>query len=373
MYRNGQRVVVAMMDGLDMEYVEKTDMPNLRQMRKEGFFKEVSGVFPSVTNVNNVSIACGAWPVEHGITANSYYDEAAGIPVYMNAAELIRAPTIFARAADRGLKSALLTSKRKTLELFHRHTAVGIAAEELTAEQRRFYGAAPHIYSREINYWLWEVAVALLKHRPDIALLYVHITDYPMHAWGPEAPESQVHLETLDQLLGDARQVAPDTAFLITADHGMNYKKRCWDLNRVLTEAGLPPKFVLSPERDYYVKHHRNFTGCAWIWLQRRRDWDATVQVLETLPGVEEILSRTETAERFRLLPEHIGDITVCGDIDTMFGEMDTAYEELPAAYRAHGSLHEMRLPLILWNQEGGRPNEEEFNFNLDLTRGLYR
>jgi phosphonoacetate hydrolase len=372
MFSPGQRVVVAMMDGLDMEYMEKTDMPNLWRMCSEGFFKEVSGVFPSVTNVNNVSIACGAWPVDHGITANSYYDEASGEPVYMNAADLIQHPTIFKRAADRSLKSALLTCKRKTLELFHQDVAIGVAAEDLSPEQEMIFGKAPGIYSREINYWLWEVAVNLLQSRPDISLLYVHITDYPMHAWGPDDPESKAHLMTLDQLLGQARQAAPDAAFLITADHGMNYKRRCWDLKRVLDQAEVSPKFVLSPERDYYIKHHRNFTGCSWVWLHDASQREAACQVMSELDGVEAIIGRQETARRYHLVPERIGDLTVLGDIDTMFGEMDTTYEDLPSDYRAHGSLYEMRLPLIVWNHGGLLPSEETFNYNLDLTRGLY-
>lgn len=368
----GKRVVVAMMDGLDMAYVEQTDMPNFKEMAAEGFFKQVSGVFPSVTNVNNVSIACGAWPDEHGIVANSYFDEASGQPAYMNAAELIRVPTIFKRAADRGIKSALLTSKKKTLELFHKDVHIGVAAEQASPTYVEKYGPPPDIYSREINYWLWTVAVDLLKNQPEIGLIYVHITDYPMHAWGPEQPESQEHLQTLDQFLGEARKAAPDAAFLITADHGMNGKTRCYDLDRVLTEAGLPPRFVLSPERDYYIVHHRNFTGCSWIWLQRPALFNPTVQHLKGIDGIEKIMSRKEAAERFRLVPELIGDIIVTGDRQTMFGEMDSAYEDLPSTYRAHGSLYEMRLPLVIYNHGNSLLPASEFKVNLDLTRFLY-
>lgn len=38
-----------------------------------GFSKTVRGVMPSVTNVANASIACGAWPAEHGIRGNSFW------------------------------------------------------------------------------------------------------------------------------------------------------------------------------------------------------------------------------------------------------------------------------------------------------------
>jgi phosphonoacetate hydrolase len=291
----------------------------------------------------------------------------------MNGAELIRCPTLFARAREKGVKAALLTSKKKTLELFHKDVEIGIAAEAPTQKQIERYGRPADIYSREINYWLWQVAIDILEERPDITVLYVHITDYPMHAWGPEQPESKEHLETLDRLLAQALETAPDAAFLATADHGMNYKKRCWDLNKVLAEQGVPPRFVLSPERDYYIVHHRNFTGCSWIWLNHPDDADQTRLILKQLTGVEEVLSREEAVARFHLTPEHIGDLVVCGDQDTMFGEMDVPHESLPESYRAHGSLYEMRLPLLIWNQKGELPSADNFTHNLDLTRFLYR
>lgn len=367
-----QRIVIGMMDGLDMEYLEKIKMKNFTQMAIDGFFKQVEGVFPSVTNVNNVSIACGAWPSEHGISANSYFDRTTGKPEYMNAAELIRCPTIFKRAKDKGIKSALLTSKKKTLELFHEDVEIGIAAEAPSAYMVSKYGKPADIYSKEINYWLWQVAIDILRNRPDIGLLYVHITDYPMHAWGPEDENSRDHLENLDNLISEAFTVAPDAAFFATADHGMNFKKRCWDLKRVLDYKQLSPLFVLSPERDYYIVHHRNFTGCSWVWLKSSDLAPQTIEELKQLEGVEEVLSREEAVTRFNLVPEHIGDLVVLGDRDTMFGEMDLAYEELPATYRAHGSLYEMRLPLLIWNYKGELPPEDQFNVNLDLTRHLF-
>lgn len=367
-----QRLIIGMMDGLDMEYLEHIKMTNFSKMAKEGFFKQVGGVFPSVTNVNNVSIACGAWPKEHGISANSYYNKITSQPEYMNSAELIRHPTIFKRAKERGIKSALLTSKKKTLELFHKDVEIGIAAEAPSDEVIAKFGQPADIYSKEINYWLWQVAHQILVEQPDIELLYVHITDYPMHAWGPAEQDSREHLEILDDLIGKAIEAAPDAAFLATADHGMNYKKRCWDLKRVLEDQGVVPRFVLSPERDYYIVHHRNFTGCSWVWLERSEDADKAIAILQNLQGVEDILSREEAVQRFNLVPDHIGDLIVLGDRETMFGEMDNSYEDLPETYRAHGSLYEMRLPLLIWNFKGSLPPEEEFGFNLDLTRHLF-
>jgi phosphonoacetate hydrolase len=369
-----QRIVIGMIDGLGLPIYRASRMPALNRMERDGnLFRAVRGVFPSVTNVNNVSIACGSWPAEHGVTANSYYDPGSGQAVYMNDARLIRVKTVFQRAAEWGISSALLTSKRKTAELFRQGTAICLAAEDADPAFAARYGAPPQIYSREINYWLWDVAVDLLKTRPEIGLLYVHTTDYPMHAWKENSAESLEHLDELDRRIGQAAAAAPDAAFLITADHGMNNKRRCHDLARVCAAAGLPARFVLSPERDYYVVHHRNFTGCSWVWLGREEDRGAVRSLIAALPGVERVMDAADAAREFRTDAGRVGDLVVFGDRDTMFGELETPCEDLPNTYRAHGSMHEMELPLFVHNYRLPLPPADYFRHNLDLTRFLFR
>lgn len=371
--RNPQRIVVAMIDGFGLDYLAESPMPHLRRMADGGLFRPVSAVFPSITNVNNVSIACGAWPSEHGITGNSYFDPATGRAEYMNAGDMIRRETVFRRAARHGVRSALLTSKRKTVELFGSDATVAVAAEAPPEELVARHGPPGDIYSREINDWLWRVAVDWLRNRPDLGLLYVHTTDYPMHRWAPDEAESKEHLLGLDHRLAEATEAAPDAAFYLTADHGMNAKTHCWDLARVCDEAGLPVRFVLSPERDYYVKHHRNFTGCAWIWLRSSAELDRVERLIGKLDGVEEVIGGEEAARRFHLVPERLGDLVVLGDRDTMFGDMDRPHEILETDYRAHGSLHEMAIPLVVWNARGELPPPSTPETNKDLLRHLYR
>jgi phosphonoacetate hydrolase len=371
--RGDQRVVIAMIDGFGPDYLEASEMPVLKGLMARGLSKTVRGVMPSVTNVNNASIACGVWPEVHGITGNSFFDESKGEAEYMENADYLRSPTIFQRAGSRGVKSALLTSKKKTLALLSRGTEITIAAEAPTAEQVGRYGQAPPIYSREINYWLWEAAVDLLKNRPDIRLLYVHTTDYPMHTWPPSAPESKEHLAKLDALIGRAVAAAPDAALLITADHGLNAKTRCWDLARACKNRGLEVRFALSAERDRYVKHHRNTGGIAWVWLKSPSDAPRAIEIIRGLRGVEAVLTREEAARRFHLMPERIGEVVVLGDKETVFGEQETDLEPLPPTLRTHGSLHETEVPVIIYNASGTLPPADRLQYNFDMTRDLYR
>jgi phosphonoacetate hydrolase len=371
--RGDQRVVIVMIDGFGKDYLEASEMPNLKRMMARGFAKTVRGVMPSVTNVNNASIACGVWPEEHGITGNSFFDEAKGAAEYMENSAYLRSPTVFESASRRGVKSALLTAKKKTVALLSRGTTIAIAAEAPSADEVSRYGPAPAIYSREINYWLWEAAVDLLRNRPEIHLLYVHTTDYPMHTWAPSAPESREHLSKIDELIGRAAAAAPDAAFLITADHGMNAKIRCWDLARACKNRGLELRFALSAERDKYVKHHRTFGGTGWVWLNSPRDAARATEIIRSLQGVESVLTREEAARRFHLMPGRIGELVVLGDRDTVFGEMETELESLPPSFRTHGSLHETEIPLIIYNASGTLPPADQLRYNFDMTRNLFR
>ena len=369
--RTSQRVVVVMVDGLSVGYLEKSAMPVLARWQQAGIFRHVKGTMPSVTNTNNASICCGVWPDHHGITGNSYFDQRTGREAYMETADLLLAPTMFERAKTQGVKSALLSSKKKTTTLLPAGADLVLAAEAPSAGWTKRLGPAPDIYSREINYWLLTAAIDLLKGRRDLGCLYIHTTDYPMHTWPPEAGESKEHLARLDELLGEAAAAAPDAAFLLTADHGMNHKSRVWDLEKACGSRRAPIRIAISVEQDKYLRHHRGFGGVSWVYCKTQRDIDRVARVISGLEGVEVVLTRSEAVKRYHLMASRIGDLVVLGDKNTVFGELDTEQEVLPPEYRSHGSLYEMDVPLIIHNAET-KLRGEEFRYNRDLATWVY-
>src|SRR5258708_39207385 len=82
---------------------------------------------------------------------------------------LFRSPTVFERAAPHGLKSALLTAKKKTQSLLRTGATIRLAAEApQNAEGSDIdwvgrLGPAPDIYSLEINHWLFRAAQIVLN------------------------------------------------------------------------------------------------------------------------------------------------------------------------------------------------------------------
>jgi phosphonoacetate hydrolase len=371
--RREQRVVILMCDGLGLDYIAASAMPTLERWKRDGIYAPVRALMPSVTNANNTAICCGAPPSVTGITGNSYYDPETGREAYMDRADLVLAPTLFEHAARRGVRSALLSSKKKTIGLLHRGAELAVTAEEAPADFVARYGAPPPIYSAEINHWLLTVAVDLLRRRPELGCLYVHTTDYPMHMHPPAAPESRAHLATLDALLGEAAAAAPDAAFYVTADHGMNFKTSCWDLARACAARDAPVRAVVSAARDQYPKHHLGFGGTAWIYLNAPGDADRVASVVAGLTGVEAVLSRREAAQRFVLMPSRIGDLMAIGDRDTVLGEAETEHQSLDRAYRSHGSLYELDVPLVAYNGDSRAQTASDYRMNFDLTRRLYR
>jgi phosphonoacetate hydrolase len=367
-----QRTVVIMFDGFGVDYLAESKMPVLEQWKRSGLYKPVKGLMPSVTNINNASICCGVWPEEHGITGNTYFDEQRGVEDYTESPDLLLAPTLFERAARKGVKSALLSSKAKTITFLLRGAEIVQTAENPTPDWVQKIGPAQSIYSREINYWLMAAAIDVLKNRPDIGCVYIHTTDYPMHTWAPEAPESKEHLARMDDLIGQAMRAAPDAAFLVTADHGMNAKTLCWDLEKVCERRGVPLRKAFSVGRDRYVKQHRGCSGGAYVYLKNPQDAERVREIVSGLKGVEHVIARDAAARDYRLMKSRIGDLVVWGDKDTVFGEMEREREDFPTGLRSHGSLHELDIPLFVYNGKNV-PSGDYFNHNLDLARWLYR
>jgi phosphonoacetate hydrolase len=290
----------------------------------------------------------------------------------MESASLVLRPTLFERAAAKGVASALLSAKEKTVSLLPRGAKIVMTAEAPDATWTGRLGPAPHIYTPEINHWLLKAAIDVLQRRPEIGSLYVNTTDYPMHMWPPEAPESKKHLKKLDALFGELAAAAPDAAMLLTADHGMHHKSRCWDLEKACRARGVPIRTAISAEQDTYLKHHRGFGATAWVYLRLPRDADRVAEAITGLPGVLRVLTREDAAREFRLMPSRIGDLVELGDQQTVFGGLDAESQPLPAEYRSHGGLSEAEVPLVLYNADGA-PEADYFRYDVDLARWLYR
>src|SRR5258708_6558632 len=102
-----QRTVVIIFDGFGVDYLTHRKMPVLEQWKRDGLYRPVKGLMPSVTNINHASICCGVWPETHGITGNTYFDEQRGVEDYTESPDLLLAPPLFDPAGPNTLKPPL--------------------------------------------------------------------------------------------------------------------------------------------------------------------------------------------------------------------------------------------------------------------------
>lgn len=366
-FNGGKRVVIIMMDGFGMSYFNNAPMPWLKSMAAKNFVKQVNALMPTVTNANNASICTGTFPEVNGISGNFFLNNE-GREQYMEDTSLVLAPTLFQKLKADGIKSALISSKKKSTTLLCRGTDIFLSPETADTSWINKIGKPAGIYSSEVNYWSMKAGIYLLRNRPDIRCLYIHTTDYPMHTWAPADSNSIRHLQKMDALLRQISETAPDATILITADHDVNHKSRCIDLQKMLLRQNVNIKLALSPEKDKYVKHHRGFGGAAYIYLNTATDQDAVITALKKINGVETVLTQAQAAAKYHLPPNRIGNLVVTGDSTTVFGDLETqAEEQLPVTYRSHGSAYELKVPLIILNA-GKMPRSTYFKNNKDLA-----
>ncbi len=370
-----RRIVLATIDGGGVDYFDRSDIPNIRAMMRNGFYVEGSSMIPSVTNVNNVSIVTGQLPSEHGITSNYWYSPQTGEGVFMESPEYLLIDTIFERIRPLGLRSCLLTSKDKLKRILETGTEISFSAEYPPEEYQRVIGPAEKIYSAEINHWLFRSLRHLLAERRDIDIFYVSTTDYIMHRHAPEEEASMHHLAEIDRLLGIILDENPDLEIYLTADHGMSPKRTALNLASLLAEEGIESVFVPAI-KDRYVLHHDNLGGVGYLHVISRNRDDSrdegrireAMAILGEIGGVEEVYDAPEAAQRFGLLKERIGDIMVLGEADCVFGDIEG--KECEVDIRSHGSRYESRIPIIGYNSP---LDPKSLGENRDIVKNLSR
>ena len=356
--------VLICVDGFDPEYLDACEMPNLREMGRKGFLKIGRSLMPSVTNVNNVLLLTASYPEAHGICSNYRLVRESGEEVYMETGDHIMVETMFQRAKTQGKTSILVTAKDKLRTLLSDGATVSVSSERAPDWVVDGVGLPPGIYSLEVNGWVVRAASFLMAQHPA-DLVYITTTDYAMHTYRPEEPESSEHMSILDGAIGDLVDAHPEATVLVTADHGMSAKSRMVDLEKVLARDGIESTQV-PIIKDRYVVHHSNLGGSIFVYVEEG-DVERAVKVLGDTPGVEEALPRLEAAAELRLHLDRIGDILVTGEPDVVFGSSSEV--SMPPSLRSHGSRHECRVPLIGYN---GDFQDFSFEENRDIGRYVF-
>jgi predicted AlkP superfamily pyrophosphatase or phosphodiesterase len=316
------RLVLVSIDGLAHFYWNDpaARMPNLRRLAERGVVADgMATVFISTTWPSHVSLVTGVGPRAHGVVANHILNRATrraedftGDPVY-DAADLVRAPTIYDRAHAAGLRTAAIdwpATRRaasldfnlpffKNQQVFEAHTAPAVWRElgELgyPIERQGEWAELPRRFLKDAM--VADLAIDVLhRHAPDVLLVHFLCADSHQHLYGPRSPEAYWAIAYIDGLIGRLLGALGDgldrTSVVVVSDHGFlpvtreirpNVRLRRRGLLR-LDETGA----VTAGEARFVMNH-----GAGWVYAlgdgdraRLARDLKAELAALEGVSAV---------------------------------------------------------------------------------------
>ncbi len=359
---------------------------------------------PALTNPNNVSIATGRPPRDHGISGNYILDPDTGQEVLMNDKAFLRIPTIFAAATAAGHDVAVVTAKDKLRRLlgaglvesgpaldgapgaggsttFVEPDRRGICfsaeqADRATVEDNgigdvlNYVGRpVPPVYSADLSEFVLAAGVKLLAdRRPD--LMFLSLTDYIQHKHAPGTEVANDFYAMIDNYAGQLDALG--AVLVITADHGMSGKSDPAgrprviyveeETNRLLTAGEAR---VILPITDPYTVHHGALGSFASVYVPAGADPAVVGSALARIEGIQAVHTRTDAADRYALPADRIGDLVVLAEKGYALGRYPAWHDlgQLDAPLRSHGALGELNIPFLI-----NRPLDRPADLDQDIA-----
>ena len=294
-------VILLSWDGVRWDYPERTSLPALERMEREGMrAKRMTPVFPASTFANHVSLATGTYPDRHGIVDNRFWDRERGLYDYGNDANWLEAEPLWAAAERQGVKAA---------------TFFWVGSETPWRSQTTHYTKGPFDSGigeaekvDQILAWLDLPA----PDRPQLIMGWWHGADGAGHRFGPDSPEVTAALRDQDAQLGrllagiDARGAWNDVTLIIVSDHGMLAIEDTFSLSGLVEDEGIQARV----EERSSVAH---------IFLESPEDRGRLETRLAQEPGLHTYRPETLPKELRLSHPTRNGDLIVLIDPPRIF------------------------------------------------------
>ncbi len=211
-------VVLVSMDGFRWDYGKHFNLPNLKQIEKEGVHaKSMKPSYPSKTFPNHYSIVKGLYPDHHGIINNVFYDASLN-------------------------QSFSLSSDAKNDSRFYGGNPIWNLAEEQGVKTASFFWPGSDIDKRNPSYFKnyngkipygarIDTVMKWLqlpeKQRPHLVTLYFDEPDHTGHNFGPLSPKTEKTVIKMDSIIGEISRkleqlpIGKQINLIIVSDHGM--------------------------------------------------------------------------------------------------------------------------------------------------------
>jgi len=215
-------LILVSLDGYRADYLTRGHSPALAALAAAGVRAEaLRPVFPSLTYPNHYTLVTGLYPDQHGIVNNSMHDPELGS---------FSPPNRAANADGRWWSEA-----EPIWVNAERHHII-TAAEFWPGTQAQIRGIRPTYWQPfdgdvsadarvdQVLNWL----DLPLERRPRFIMLYLEQADVAGHFYGPDSPELQAALVSIDAALARLiealrhRGTLDSTNLVIVSDHGMS-------------------------------------------------------------------------------------------------------------------------------------------------------
>jgi len=226
-HQNGDRaesfeptVILISLDGFRWDYIDKLQLPNMRQLADQGVQAEgLIPVYPSKTFPGHYSIVTGLYPGNHGIISNNMYDPSMDAEFHLHDREAMQ------DARWWGGEPIWVTAERQGL----------VAASMFwPGSETEIGGVRPTHWSEYDREMPFETRIGqVLKwldlpadKRPRIITLYISEPNTTSHRFGPDSQEVAEVVRYVDGLIGDLvsgledRHIKDQVNLILVSDHG---------------------------------------------------------------------------------------------------------------------------------------------------------
>ncbi|MBB3697722.1 alkaline phosphatase family protein [Flammeovirga yaeyamensis] len=304
-------IVLVTIDGLIPEFYseEKWPAPNLKELVKNGVSSDgVRGVFPSVTYPSHTTIITGAFPENHGIYYNTYFDPENVKTGWVSQFEEIQAQTLWESVKKAGGSTAAIEwpvtigkpecidynvpegwpADRSNDFITYKKSMTTPAGllDEMEGkslgklESDTYKGMLKDEKSGEIAAYMIE------KYQPNFIAVHLIDTDHSQHVNGRASDhEVPMALAVADRAIGRMREavkkagIEDKTTFIITGDHGFStlHTKLC--PNTLLMEKGWVTKEGTKGEWEAYFQ---TSGASAFLHMKDPKNKKLAEKILET-------------------------------------------------------------------------------------------
>lgn len=315
-FTNKPYVIMISADGFRYDYAKKYNTENLNRLSKEGVRADyMTPSYPSITFPNHYTLITGLYPSHHGLIDNFFYDYTRKETYKMSDDKIVSdgswygGKPLWSLAEEQGLLAASL---------------FWVSSQSDAGKTRPTYCYKYH--EKFNNDTKINIVLNWLKlpeaQRPHLITMYFPEVDGSGHHYGPDAPETEKAVKSVDQSIGELVQKInalglKNVNFIFVSDHGMIKidKENAMDI----------PELLKDKERfDYYnsqtllrvkVKNPAQIQA-VYKALKKNQNGDYKVYTADNLPSR---LHYGKADDRYN----RIGDILLLPKAPKIFLEKD--------------------------------------------------